>query len=1233
MAFSKSKRSAIIAKMKSKSNRNGIRESMAQILEEILSSDDLGGGSINPESAFRLVRVSSATENFVKVQANVVQDEEWYVVSDDPTPDTHFSDNDNARQYVKKVLDDDGNATYVFEKPKNADVIVFYDDNHADVVSTANIALKDIYVYENNAWVKINARFTNYNAVTSTITGKWANVEGDGNTASAEGAHAEGKGNTSSGDYSHTEGNNNEASETSAHAEGSNNKALADSAHAEGRLTIAKAAGASSHGYGTVAATPRSAVFGQNAKVGDADTYFGVGFNERILDDSQKDDADDYNLHLSVKKDGSVLNKDGNKFITEDEVAADIDEKLNVYSGEGDADATFDIFQVTGTAPAFTNPSIIIEKSKNPSQIWIRYSDENKFFDYLNYLKGKEIHLIESGETLSTQQIIITGFAEQVDTFNPNTANEYHQRQITGFSSTPDINIIPTENTKTTYYYNKHTPIRLLVDNNSNHIRTIEQELMAADSTNISAANTFATTGDTNTLNAAKLYADTQDAAHSADDLQAAKDYADTQDDLNLTGLSSAITDGDATTLTSAQTYADDNDKFVDSISLDNSDDDKIKLGYNDNSTGLELDWLPDPGSTNGSLTLIQVKRVGGEKRLLGSTSADVTAEINSLSDSSANNLKIRGTLIQTGTIAEETLTTEVQTKLNASGSGTTDLSAYSETTAIDAKDQAILTAAKNYADTEDIRHSSDDKAFTYPRADIDSKDQAILTQANAYTDANAGSGSGADKAIESLVTDMEWTVDIQTYDDAVVPTGTGVSIGLAYSVGNTGTSGTVDFIFPIATDKAAVDALVLNRNFAFKTTSGVIEFTPTAYEDTAGIDSSHHRERYAANFALDSGVNRVSATYNTETPTLYRATASSGSSSGKHVSTAAVTNGKVVLGYSDGSTAIESAQFLPNPGNDNGSKVIVAAARNSSGVINLTSATANEVTGTINSLNNDDSNNDKRIEGHVIKTGTIDETKFDSAVGSKLNSNINKAPVLGYASDMEWQAEIQPYSAGDPGRAPASPATIGIGYRIFAGGERVDFTFPDAITRNDMDALLLGRRFAIEVAEGTIVFNIVRHVGKEYPVPGGYHQERYEATIEPSFSGFSNESSSNNTLQTTLYRGIKEVGGRTLTSFGTPLLVTSGTAQAISLTLPAGKNIRDYDDVIFRMDGTGIKAEYTARGIEIDTSTTSAQILLAGLSSVAELKIYSPTTNNITITNVGGFAPAILAEVVGVEY
>ena len=154
MAFSKEKRNKIIGKMKSKSNRNGIREAMAQILEEILSSDELGNATINPESAFRLVRVKSADANFVTTGDDVQQSDEWYVIADSGiAADDPFET--KAKNYVRK--DDEGELHY--ESAKNTDVIVFYDDNHLDVESTAVIALKEIYVYENGEWILIKARF------------------------------------------------------------------------------------------------------------------------------------------------------------------------------------------------------------------------------------------------------------------------------------------------------------------------------------------------------------------------------------------------------------------------------------------------------------------------------------------------------------------------------------------------------------------------------------------------------------------------------------------------------------------------------------------------------------------------------------------------------------------------------------------------------------------------------------------------------------------------------------------------------------------------------------------------------------------------------------------------------------------------------------------------------------------------------------------------------------------
>ena len=1120
MAFSRDKINKIITKMRSKSNRNGIRESMAQILQEVLSSDDLGGGSINPESAFRLVRVSSATENFVKVRANVVQDEEWYVVSDNPTADEHFDRDDNARQYVKKVLDADNNATYVFEKPKNADVIVFYDDEHEDDVSEAAVAMKDIYVYENNAWVKINARFTNYNAANSTITGKWANVEGNRNTASGESSHAEGLGckaiagnshaegynTTASGQASHAEGQRTTASGFYSHAEGSDTKAVGNYSHAEGNFTLALGHNSSSHGFKTAAQHDNNAAFGKNAVVGDTETYFGVGWGDSLISDTDQRLDRDLNLHLSVKTDGRVLNKDGNEFITADAVATEIDEKLNVYSGEGDADATFDIFQVTGTAPVFTNPSIIIEKSKNPSQIWVRYSDENKFFDYLNYLKGKEIHLIESGETVSTQQIIITGFAEQVDTFNTNTANEYHQRQITGFSSTPDINIIPTENTKTTYYYNKHTPIRLLVDNNSNHIRTIEQELTHADTTNLSDANNFATLADTDNLNAAKLYADTQDAAHSNDD------RAFTSQEISAASVT--LANADATTLQSAKDYADDNDKFVDSITLDNTDDGKIKLGYNDDSTGLELDWLPNPGNGAGALTLLKVENdASGKKRLLGSASSDVTAEINSLNDSAANNLKIRGTLIQTGTIAEETLTTAVQTKLNASGGGsdtnhfvkvvrkegTTESSVsdgdYYVENVVEIVQQdeyyivnPTLPSGSTIPSTEAgkfaIKGSDNTISYTAPR----NGDTAfIFADMGGDTDSSSG---GLSKIVAILIYEGDkWIITNSYFKTGYENTETGLyantegslntASGVASHAEGFGTTASADYAHAEGTS----------------TTASAAAAHAEGNETTASALSSHaegNNTTASASFSHAEG----------------NGTEASGSAS-----------------HAEGNSTIASGVDSHAQGSDTVAKTDHSTISGKNGVVAASDTLIGIAWGTTKPTDAQKTGNADvglvwKVDqsGNTTQTGKVIAASFEKPDGTTIakgdkgdpGDGSGNAALEALTRDMEWKVEVQEYNNAE---TPASPATIGIAY----SGTNVDFVFPTATSKADVDALVIDRNFAFELPEGIVAFTPTSYESSVI-ITGGHHRERYAASVTLD-NGVAADSDTNNNYQTTLYR------------------------------------------------------------------------------------------------------------------
>ena len=1327
MAFSKEKINKIIGKMKSKSNRNGIRESMSQVLYDILTDDELGQSHINPESAFRLIRAKSETELFVKTAAEVQQNEEWYVIADDSTG-TFAS---KAKNYVKKDEDDN----FIFETAKNSDVIVFYDDEHNDL-DASNKHIRGIHVYEGGVWIAINARFTNYNSANSTASGDYSNVEGSGNTASGIGAHAEGNDNTASGDYSHTEGSNNEATEIAAHAEGSLTKALGDSAHAEGRLTVAGGAASSAHGYNTMTLPERTAIFGSHAKIGDPDTYFGVGFSANDYRDEGKTDANDYNLHLSVKKDGRVLNKDGKEFITADGIGDTIDGKLKVYSGESSDDtSTFTITQVKTNGWEFTLPSIIIEKGKN--EVFVRWpADDDSFYNYLNSFLGQEIHLLESGENISTQSITFTGFGDVIEYTHGSgdSAVRYKQRTAhTTFSSSPDINIIPTGNTSTEYTFDVHSPIRLLVDNNTTHIRTIEQELthsisnVGSDSSNsvrvvrkqgtgignnnnyieaesdivqidefyivnpgVSGAGNISAThaGKYAIKNAegvitytspkngdmAFIYADNQADNTSTKQVVAiliyeggawvqtnsyfkngnniteTGQYANAEGSAtratgnasHAEGIASAATasyshaegyysdatahsshaEGRETTASGVnshaeglstiasgvnshaqgnQTTANKNDtaimgrngvvgdpntvvgvawantapvdadktasvdknliwkvdtfgnttqtgtvkasgfldnnnnvieasKFVDSITLDPNDDDKIKLGYSDDSTGVEVDWLPEPGNTNGNLSLLKVQRVGTEKRLLGSTSADVTAEINSLSDSTANNTKLRGTLIQTGTIAEETLTTAVQTKLNASGGG-------SDTTHF----------------VKVVRKEGDDIG----NKDYYVENIAEIEQTDEFYIVNPKLGETANGA------DVSSTNPIITGD---IPT---TNKGYYAIKGSDGTitytaprNGDTAFIYAdkqrditdgdgnlSTTDENKIEAIIIYEggtwiitNSYFKNANNCNETGAWANAEGWGTDATGVYSHAEGNFTdatghtshaegrgtVASGPNSHAEGFSSTASGITAHAEGSGTASGDQSHAQGL--GTLASGnqsHAEGNLTKALGADSHAQGHDTVAKTDHSTISGQNGVVANPTTLIGIAWGATAPLPADYADGvvvDKDLvwkvdqSGNTTQTGKVIAASFEKPDGTTIAKGDKGDPGEGSGNaalealtrDMEWKVEVQEY---DNAETPASPATIGIAY----SGTYVDFVFPTATSKADVDALVIDRNFAFELPEGIVAFTPTAH---ENTATHGqtHHRERYAASITLD-TGVAATSNGNNNYQTTLYR------------------------------------------------------------------------------------------------------------------
>ena len=1444
MAFSREKINKIIGKMKSKSNRNGIRESMAQVLHDILSDDELGSATLNPESAFRLVRVKNVTDNFVTTGADVQQAEEWYVIAADGIDaDDPFSS--KAKNYVKK--DEDGNFT--FETAKNADVIVFYDDVHADDVSTANVAIKEIYVYESSVWVKINARFTNYNAATSVVSGKFANAEGDTTkargdyshaegfdtetTADADTAHAEGWGTLASNISAHAEGRDTTSSGDASHAEGKSTKAEGDNSHAEGNFTLALGANSSSHGFASAAQHDNSAAFGKNARVGDSDTYFGVGWSDTNFSDNNQRLASDLNLHLSVKRDGRVLNKDGKEFVTTD----DIDEKLKVYSGEyADSNSiTFTIQQIpnAGTPAAYNDtPTIIIEKNTN--QVWVRYTDDKNLYAYLNGLLNTEIHLVEidGNNKIYGQSITMTGFGIEMD-FTAESTKGYKSRQVNGFSSSPNLNMVPDALTSTDYTFEIHSPIRQAVENNTAHIHTIEQDLIATGNAN-----------DTATLEAAKAFATDADA-----------------DGFDV--IRELINSGDATTLTDAKAYTDENaggdtSHFVRVVRKEGTSPNDKDYYVENTAEITETDeyYIVNPTLPSGST--IPSTEAGKFAIKKGSTITYTTPNNGdtALIYSSGTVKKISAVLIyeggtwgvtdsyfknarnitETGFMAnaEGSLTQATDSYAHAEGTRTnaTGIASHAEgdgtrasgdnahsegnsTTAsgenshaeglstlasgINSHAQGNQTTA-NKSDTAimgrngvvgdpntvvGVAWSNSQPSTTDKGANVDKNliwkvdssgntTQTGTVKAAGFLDANNNViGEGGDtnhfvKVVRKEGTEVgdkdyyvENVAEIVQEDEYYIVNPTVADLGDIpdANAGNfaiKASDGTITYTSPINGDTAFIyadreadDSTSENKivailiyeggswiltNSGFKTVFGVTESgiyanaegrstnASGAYSHAQGIFTtaeglaSHAEGRFTTAAGGDSHAQGLYTTAKTDHSTISGqngvvanpttligiawgsdvptdsektgsedvglvwkvdqmgnttqdgtikasgflnadGTAFTGSGGGKHVNSITLDandDDKIKLGYSDGSEGLE-LDWLPNPGTvaDNASLLKVKRVGTEK---RLEISTPVEVIGEINSLSDSTANNN-RLKGQHIQTGSIPADRvvansfatFDdlaSAIDTAADATlVNTKAIEILASDMQWKAEVQTYNGYS---APASPATIAIGYRTWNIGltterQRIDFVFPNTTDKDAVDALVIGRKFVIEVPEGTINFNITSHIGgsnASASVTGGFHRERYDGIITPNFTGFTGLSDGNNDYQTTLYRGVKNPiatsGGRTLTSLTatdfTPL-VTSANLQAITLSLREGKNIRDYDEIIFRMTGTGVKAEYTARGIEIDTSTTSAQIVLAGIHGTKSLKIQKVGSNGISIINEGAFAPNDLIQVIGVNY
>ena len=166
---------------------------------------------------------------------------------------------------------------------------------------------------------------------------------------------------------------------------------------------------------------------------------------------------------------------------------------------------------------------------------------------------------------------------------------------------------------------------------------------------------------------------------------------------------------------------------------------------------------------------------------------------------------------------------------------------------------------------------NSGNKVLTTTLNYLDEFNEAQTATSNVVIDVEGG-----DAAVEALVYDMKWNVEIQTYSDASVPTAP-ATIGLGYFY--TPNLAFVDLVFPTATTKAQIDALVIGRRFSVETPSRTLVFTPTAYSSSVVVSSAWHRERYAVSVENTGGSN--SGNHNDYQTVLYRAAASASSGGG----------------------------------------------------------------------------------------------------------------------------------------------------------------------------------------------------------------------------------------------------------------------------------------------------------------------------------------------------------------
>ena len=202
-------------------------------------------------------------------------------------------------------------------------------------------------------------------------------------------------------------------------------------------------------------------------------------------------------------------------------------------------------------------------------------------------------------------------------------------------------------------------------------------------------------------------------------------------------------------------------------------------------------------------------------------------------------------------------------------------------------------------------------------------------------------------------------------------------------------------------------------------------------------------------------------------------------------------------------------SDYIFKEGNTSGKILLIADVSNVGHITSLVNAVDddNMLTTTINYMDSEDQAVSVVSDAIQLPSGGEGGNKLIEALLSE-----------DLFTDMQWEAEVQTY---DDASAPTSPATIGIAFNSIPrfGIFFFDFIVPTAITKSDLEALVLQRELVFDLPEGVIRVKMDRDQDMTAVITGGYHRERYTAVAVGELPDGITNTNSNNDYQTTLYR------------------------------------------------------------------------------------------------------------------